>query len=176
VAGAGRPPKPNAIKRATGNPGKRALPRVEDEPTPPPPPPGGIMPTGGAATWPAGGHADQAWHRMVAILEPMGLLDTGGVDALVLLCEAYAEYWDARADVIANGLTFEKTTDRGGTSVQANPAVAMAANAWGRVYTGLSQFGLTPSARAKLGGKRGEEADPFEQFDGPTIAGGKRAS
>ena len=171
---AGRPPKPTATKRANGNPGKRRLP---DEPTPPPPAGGVVLPPFWTVdAWPARGMASRMWARMAAILGPMGLLTEASADALALLCDAYAEYVTARGVVAEEGATYERTTDRGGVSWVTRAEVAQAADAWRRVNAMMGQFGLTPSALAKVGNASAEDDDPFAAFDGPAIADGKRAS
>lgn len=170
--GAGRPPKPTALKRAQGNPGKRKLPA---EPTPPPPSGAAVTPPPWALqAWADDGPQLELWAHLAAILAPMGLLTTADADKLALCCDAYADYLAAVEAIRDEGITLHKTTDRGGESVIANPAVAIRNDAWRRVDHVLSEFGMSPVARSKVGANGGEDADPFEEFEGPAISGGQR--
>jgi len=167
----GPPPIPNAIKRATGNPGERALPDPEDEPTPPP---GDTDMPAWLADRP---YAVEAWEHYAPLADAMGVLTTADVGALALLCAAFADYRDAWAIVQDEGATYERISDRGGVSQAAHPAVAQMADAWRRASAMLAQFGLTPSARNKVSVPKGDgETDPYAEFDGPKIADGKQVS
>lgn len=181
----GPPREPNAVKRAKGNPGQHRLP---DEPTPPTPEglaaavvaegwPAGVQPPEWAlAEWPEDGAAAAAWRRLHAILDGMGVLETSDADALALLCAALAERAYAQRVLNEEGMTYERITDRGGSSIAVRPESQAAADAWRRAQSMMLQFGLTPSARTKVGGgDRGGEVDPFAEFDGPKIDGGRRA-
>lgn len=169
---AGRPPVPTHTKKVRGNPGKRKL---NDDPTPPPAPRGGVLPPAWTEdSWEDGCDAVRMWDHVSAILAPMGLLTTADADSLALYCDAYAEYQAAGELIAAEGMTFTRTTDRGGESVQANPAVAMRADAWRRMERMLSQFGMNPVARSRVHAPESGEVDPFEAHDGPAIANGRR--
>ena len=166
MAGPGRPPKPSAVKRAEGNPGKRAV--RKDEPKPPP----------GPLTMPAWladrPYAVEAWEHYAPLAEGMGVLTTVDVGALAMLCDALAEYRECRDVLISEGSTYKRTTDRGGFAITNRSEVSQGADAWRRAVNMMGQFGLTPSARAKVPGSGAAEVDPFDVFDGPKIADGKQ--
>ena len=82
----------------------------------------------------------------------MNVLGDGDLIALGLLCETLAEYLDARDTVARDGATYEAVTEAGATMHRAHPAVAQRAEAASRVQSLLSEFGLTPSARAEVQG------------------------
>ena len=96
--------------------------------------------------------AAQHWPDLADLLAGMGVLKDGDLIALGLLCETLAEYLDARDTVARDGATYEAVTEAGATMHRAHPAVAQRADAARRVQSLLSEFGLTPSARAKVQG------------------------
>jgi P27 family predicted phage terminase small subunit len=115
------------------------------------------------------------WTDLVALLDDLRVMTPADVTALVLLCEALAEYRVADADVQAIGITYESTT-RSGVMRRPNPAVAIRADAWRRVERMLGRFGLTPSDRARVEvtpESRTARRNPWEEiaegyFDDPT--------
>lgn len=109
------------------------------------------------------GRALEAWGAISAVLEPMGLLTTADPHALALLCDAYAEYIDCRAQVKKLGRTYKVRT-KTGEMLMTRPEVGMASDAWRRVLRMMTEFGLTPSSRAKIHAAPQTEADPFEDF------------
>lgn len=165
----GRPPKPTALKLLHGNPGKRPLPANE-----PQPPADGVK----VPTW-LKGRARRLWRQIEPILADMRVLTVADTQALALLCDALAEYVEAREVVRKTGMTYESvrvvgtTRDDDGnevpitsTMVRQRPEVAIAADAWRRANQMLQQFGLTPSSRAKVPAQPKEEVDPFEELFG----------
>ncbi len=148
---------PTKLRVLKGNAGKRPLNDRE-----PMPPAGKVkMPE-----WLPIGAAHSAWEEIAPILNSMGLLTTADPQALALLCDAYAEYTEARAIVQEEGMTYERTTEKGGTMIMARPEVGIAADAWRRVRAMLGEFGMTPSSRSNVKTPKdgGKPADPFEEF------------
>ena len=96
--------------------------------------------------------ARQHWPELARLLADMGVLSDGDLIALGLLCETLCEWVEACRTVEAEGATYACTTEAGATMVRAHPAVAQRADAARRVQSLLSEFGLTPSARAKVQG------------------------
>ncbi len=80
----------------------------------------------------------------------MGVLADGDLTALGLLCETLVEWIEARDTVARDGATYSAVTEAGATTFRAHPAVAQRADAARRLQSLLSEFGLTPSARAKV--------------------------
>jgi P27 family predicted phage terminase small subunit len=95
--------------------------------------------------------ARQHWPELSDLLAGMGVLGDGDLIALALLCETLGEYLDARDTVAREGATYEAQTEAGATMYRAHPAVAQRNDAARRVQSLLSEFGLTPAARAKVG-------------------------
>ncbi|MEI4261031.1 phage terminase small subunit P27 family [Roseovarius sp. D0-M9] len=96
--------------------------------------------------------ASQHWPELARLLADMNVLGDGDKIALGLLCETLAEYLDARDTVETEGATYRAETEAGAVMYRAHPAVAQRNDAARRVQSLLSEFGLTPSARAKVSG------------------------
>lgn len=79
--------KPTALKRRTGNPGKRALP--ENEP----------KPHEASTVCPAWlkGKAREKWETLAPHLKQLGLLTALDLDQLAAYCESWAEFRHARS-------------------------------------------------------------------------------
>jgi P27 family predicted phage terminase small subunit len=150
----GPPPKPSHIKLLEGNPGRRPLNAKEPKPK------------RGIPRCPAhlSARAKGFWKRIGPQLDKMGVLTVADESALELMCDAYAEFWEARTVIIAGGATYTTTTESGDTMYRARPEVSMAADAWRRVSAMLSQFGLTPAARTKVKSSETETVDPMDAF------------
>ena len=151
----GRPPVPTALKIMRGNPGKRPLP--EHEPQAP------LLVDAQPPTW-LKGRARKAWKDIAPMLTETRVLTMTDAPALALICDAWGECLECRAIVQRKGRTYESLTPTG-IIIRPRPEVAMAADAWRRCMSGLSAFGMTPSARTKVAAIGDEaEEDPFEQL------------
>ena len=147
----GRKPQPAAVKRLLGNPGKRKI--KDDLPATPgaPPMPARLL------VEPA---AVEKWNELVPLLLQLGTLTVADGEALATLCEVYAAAQACLLELRATGPVMR--TDLGG--IKPNPA--------GPLYRGLvslqaslmNEFGLTPTSRARLGGKEEKPADEVEEF------------
>ena len=138
----GPQPKPTALKRLAGNPGKRRL--NEREPQPPPGAPD-------VPAWLSAG-AKRHWRAIVPVLADMGVLTKADGTALALLCDALVDYLAAGKviDAAAHGRAarFTAVTPQG--CVIQHPAVGVRNRAWERVLRVLRDFGLTPSSRSGI--------------------------
>lgn len=142
---------PEAAKRLAGNRGKRKI--RPDLPAPPgvPPMPARLL---------VEPLAVEKWNEFVPILSGLGTLTTADGEALATLCEVYAATQACLLELRATGPVMR--TDLGG--VKPNPA--------GPLYRGLvslqaslmGEFGLTPTSRARLGGKEEKPSDEVEDF------------
>lgn len=148
MATRGRKPKPTALKILEGT--NRGAPKRE--PTAPPGAP--VMPER-LSVEPL---AVAKWQELVPILLGMNVLTTGDGEALATLCEVYAAAQACLLELRATGPVIR--TDLGG--VKPNPA--------GPLYKGLvslqsslmTEFGLTPSSRVRLGTKNESPQDDIE--------------
>lgn len=133
---AGRKPKPTAVKKLEGNPGKRPLP--EDEPVF-----STIIPQ--CPEW-LSMEGKLLWKTLVPQLQAIpGLLQSVDVSALEVLCESYAQ-WKAASIVLQDGMTFVT----GNGYIQQKPEVAIANKAAKTVKDICSEFGITPSSRSRI--------------------------
>ncbi len=140
----GRKPVPAHLKLISGNPGKRA---VKKEPQPQrgemPEPPDFLTPD-----------AKAEWSRVSAELFHIGLLTKVDVQPLAAYCQAFGRWITAERaiarmaekDTLTAGLMI-KTTN--GNAIQ-NPLVGTSNKAASDMVRYASEFGLTPSARARL--------------------------
>jgi len=151
MAKRGPKPQPASVKKLLGNPGKRKI--RPDLPAPPgaPPMPKRLMVEPVAV---------EKWQELVPLLLNLGTLTLADGEALATLCEVYAATQACLLELRASGPVMH--TDLGG--VKPNPA--------GPLYRGLvslqaslmSEFGLTPSSRVRLGGKEEKQSDEVEDF------------
>lgn len=150
----GPPPTPTALKLVKGNPGKRAINKRE-------PAAAGSL---GAPPEHLEAIGKAAYRRLARLLGAMRLESAGDRQALELLCAAYEEWREARAAVLAHGMTYERMTAQGERIVATRPEVAIAADAMRRVHRLLLEFGLTPSARSRVEAGEAPPVDPMEEF------------
>ncbi|MBW0270769.1 terminase [Nocardia sp. MH4] len=108
------------------------------------------------------------WKRVVPGLSRLDLLKEEDRAALTAYCETWATYVAAIRDVRKNGLVVEnRSTRKDGTEATwstKNPAVAVAETAAKQLRAWCHEFGLTPSAEARLGRDGGGDEpddDPF---------------
>jgi P27 family predicted phage terminase small subunit len=142
----GRKPIPTHLKILRGNPGKHALPQNEPQPTP-------IEDVPEAPPF-VQGYARFEWERVAAELVRMNLLTVVDSATLAAYCIAYARWRTAeemllemaRRDPILNGLLLKA---RNGLPVN-NPLIKLAAHAANDMVRYATEFGLTPSARARI--------------------------
>ena len=98
------------------------------------------------------------------LLEQMGILTIADGMALELLCEAYAEWKDFSDMVQAEGGVYRSAGANGTELVKAHPAVAMRADAWKRVKSMMSEYGLTASSRTKVSAEQPASSDPLDEY------------
>ena len=152
----GRRPTPTNLKVLHGNPGKRPL--NTHEPKPPPAAP--------AMPHTMSSEAEREWRRVVPVLDRLGLLTKVDRGALVLYCTAYGQAIEADKMIQRHGAVLviegERYRNEEGEVVIVptpvkNPYVAVYREAAALAKAYQVEFGLTPSARARL--KSPEEAD-----------------
>ena len=130
-------PKPTAIRRAEGNPGKRPFNEREPQPDLVRP----RMPR----------HLDTSakreWRRLCPMLERMGVLSEADGIALANLCVDYAILQQAQESLAKTGL-LSKTAKTG--MIHQSPLLNIIAVTTDRVMRGLREFGLTPASRSRI--------------------------
>ena len=142
---AGRRPKPTALKKAQGNPGKRKL--NELEPTPEisdPTVPEHLSPA-----------ARREWPKLAPMLLRLKILTEADHVALALICQQIAQVDEASRLIRKGGvLVKKKILDRKGktiaTTLVLNPALKVQYESTKHLKALLTEFGLTPASRAKV--------------------------
>ena len=136
----GPPPKPTAIKAAEGNPGKRRLNRCELDQEPQAP---------SCPRW-LDARARREFHKLVDELKRLRVLREVDEILLASLCDAYSTLVAAREalDKLPADARLLVKTPNG--AVQQNPLLSII-NAQKQILGRLAaEFGLSPSARARL--------------------------
>lgn len=164
----GRKPKPTAVKKMEGNPGKRALNKKEPRPAV------GIPPCPDRLS----GRAREIYNSAAEHTARMGVLTVADGLALEMLSMAADEYFSARdllveqaerltpeipgvAVSIKDGMTYKSVTMTG-EIIRSHPATALMSDAFRRTVRMLNEFGLTPSSRSRLQGDKNEDEDENE--------------
>ena len=147
----GRPPQPAAVKKLLGNRGKRTI--RPDLPSQPgvPDMPARLLPDPVAV---------EKWRELVPILQALGTLTLSDGEAFATLCEVFSAAQSCLLALRAAGPVMH--TDLGG--VKPNPAGPLYRGLVALQSTLMSEFGLTPSSRARIGGKEQKPTDEVEEF------------
>ena len=99
------------------------------------------------------------WPIIVKMLKDAGVASDLDAMALCALCEAVTTWVQATTDVRKYGLITE-----GKYGPCANPAIKISNDASDRMMRILIEFGMTPSARSKVSGRKKEAANEFNEF------------
>ncbi len=153
----GPPPKPTALKRIQGNPGKRKL---NDGPA-----------YSGAPACPdwLTHEAKDEWKRVTDDLASLDMLRKVDTASLAAYCQSYARWKQAEETIESEGQTIDepitnKQGDVVGSKVKRHPAVSISKEALASMLRASALFGFDPSNRSRItvGGHPSE--DPFEEF------------
>jgi P27 family predicted phage terminase small subunit len=155
--GSGRRPKPSALKKLQGNPGKRKLNHAEPKPAPGDP----VMPR----DLPLLARAE--WKVIVPELRQMGVLAKIDAKALAAYCHAFARWMEAEKSVRQLGIiVMEPIYGLGdqllGVKYKKNPAVTISEAAVKIMKAFLVEFGMTPSSRSRIRVDKPQEAEEDE--------------
>lgn len=149
---------PTELKLIRGNPGRRKI-KPGPEPT---------KATPEKPDWLTGEASDE-WDRVVSELDRLKMLALVDRTALVGHCEAASQLRAATEDIAERGITLlvlEREFDDGTklyAKVAKNPSVTVAQAAMSQIRGFCAEFGLSPSARARMtipeadDGKKGAE-------------------
>lgn len=135
----GPPPKPSALKKLAGNPGKRRI--NKKEPRPPQVPGLGDPPD-----W-LDKESKAEWRRIAPHLLTLGLLTVVDRAALEAYCKAYSRWRQAEA-IIEKSPTMMFKTQSG--YVQQLPHIAVALRYMAQMHALAGQFGFTPASRSRI--------------------------
>jgi len=109
-----------------------------------------------------GDRGKEAWGEILPILRAMKVATVADPVALGMLCDALAEYIEARRVVREDGATY--WTRGKSEMLRKRPEVEIASDAWRRAKSMLSEFGLTPAARSRVSAQGSDAADPLEKW------------
>lgn len=146
----GRKPKPTAIKRVSGNPGKRPLPKNDVKPPRQLPRPTPILQ----------GAARQEWWRIGRLLYDAGLLTKIDAPALTAYCQSYGRWCEAEEEIRRTGAVIKSSKGQ----PMISPFLKVANIAWQQWTHMLVEFGMSPSSRSRVTVTTVHEHDPFEEF------------
>ncbi len=132
----GRKPKPTALKKLEGNPGKRALNTKEPKPKPAIPRCPSHLNT----------VARREWKRVTFKLYEMGVLTQTDRAALASYCVAYAHWVMAEEKLKIE----EAVIETGKGNLVQNPWIQISKRSMEQVVKFAAEFGMTPSSRARL--------------------------
>jgi P27 family predicted phage terminase small subunit len=144
----GRPRKPTTLKILEGDRKDRIN---QDEP----PSPSGL---GNPPEW-FNDLERSAWGRLSERLGEMGVATRADSEAAMLYCSAYATWRKSSIIVAKEGFSVETET-----TTKAHPLWTVIHEAQRTMLRVLSQFGMTPSARAGLHVEGKPEDDPLMSF------------
>lgn len=142
----GPKPTPTHLKLLRGNPSKERLPKNEPQPKL-------LVKIPDAPSFlPA--YACDEWYRVAEELVHLGLLTTIDINPLAAYCEAYAR-WRSAVEALAelrkqdpkfSGLVIPGSNNQ----AVSNPLVGIASRSANEMVRYATEFGLTPSARARI--------------------------
>lgn len=139
----GRKATPTALRRARGNPGKRAWNHAE--PIPP-----GTLP---GCPRHLGAVARTEWKRLAATLWRMGVLTVVDRAALAAYCQCYGRWVEAERKLAETPLLIRTP----GGHVQQSPWLSIANRQLELMGRFMAELGLTPAARSRIAVDTAEE-------------------
>lgn len=156
----GRKPKPTVLKLIEGNPGKRRLPAHEPKPLPA----GQVEPP----AW-LGADARSEWERVAPELDRMGLLSVVDLTLLAAYCQQVGRMLQAERELAEHirrtgSQMVVHTNKAGAQNMVPHPAIKIARETAALAKAMATEFGFTPSSRARLSAGAKDATDPFEEF------------
>ena len=153
---AGRKPKPTAVKRLEGNPGRRPL--NDDEPQP-------AESLGLDAPSYLDDCAAGEWRRLAAELESQNLLTSWDEAVFASYCQCFAQWRAASAEMETAALVIAQPSGR----LRENPLIDVLRRARADMNKFGSLIGLNPAERSRLhvaGASKDAESDEAYSFFG----------
>ncbi len=102
------------------------------------------------------------WRELSAELDRLGILTVVDTDALLVYCDAYETYIDAKAQVDDPDQGAVVFTDKG-NPIQ-NPWLSIKNQALERMMKVMAEFGMTPSSRSRVGVAKSQPKNKLEKF------------
>jgi P27 family predicted phage terminase small subunit len=96
------------------------------------------------------GEGKKEWERIAGELEELGLLTNIDIGSLAICCDAYGKYVVATRQIKNKELLLEHVNAAGKRNMVANPIINIAVKYADLYKKYMTEFGLSPSARARL--------------------------
>jgi P27 family predicted phage terminase small subunit len=155
----GAKPKPTAIRRLQGNPGKRAW--NHDEPDPPKEMPDCPRHLSDLAR--------EEWDRLAGVLHDMGIFTTVDRAALAAYCQAYGRWAEAEEKLKDTPVMLKTPSGY----VQQNPWLSVANKQLEIMGRYMAELGITPASRSRVRALAEEKRDEPMQYIFRTIYAAK---
>lgn len=104
--------------------------------------------------------AKKEFKRLVAELVQVDLISNVDVNALATYCDAYSDYVQCTKIIHEEGLMVEYTNKAAETNKVPHPLLTKKKQLHEQMKSLATEFGLTPSARAKIAIPKKEEKEP----------------
>lgn len=141
----GRLPKPDAVKRAAGNPGKRRLAPAPKRTAIRATVAGGVVPPSYLDA-----EAKRIWNRLVPDLQRLNFMRSSDSDALARYCDHVSGWARARKTIRREGEFYDATSVTGEALKRLHPAVKVAEIHEKHLVELEDRFGLSPLARQRI--------------------------
>lgn len=105
------------------------------------------------------GEGKKEWDRISADLQSLGLLTNIDVGTLAICCDAYGKYVSASRQIKQKELLVEHQNAAGKKNKVTNPLIQIAAKYADMYKKYMAEFGLSPTARARLVAAKESEGD-----------------
>jgi P27 family predicted phage terminase small subunit len=100
-----------------------------------------------------------AWNDWLPRIAAMKIMSSGDRDALALMCDTWSRYLEARKRLSEEGEVIRVEGGDGRVTVKRNPWSAVLAEHGDRLRRMMSEFGLTPVGRARIGAAKEQAKD-----------------
>ena len=100
-----------------------------------------------------------AWNDWLPRIAAMKIMSSGDRDALALMCDTWSRYLEARKRLAEEGEVIRVEGGDGRVTVKRNPWSAVLAEHGDRLRRMMSEFGLTPVGRARIGAAKEQAKD-----------------
>ncbi len=134
----GPAPKPTALIRLQGNPGRRPFNKKEAQPDPAMPRCPGWLKFA----------AKKEWRRVARRLHKAGLMTYVDRAALAAYCQAYGRWVEAELELTETGGEIIRSAEKG--TLYHNPWASVAKHAQRDMVSLAREFGMTPSSRSRI--------------------------
>lgn len=104
--------------------------------------------------------AKQEFERLVDLLKEVRLITEADIHLLATYCDAYSDYLKCTQLIQEEGLMVEYTNKAAETNKVPHPLLTKKKQLFEQMKAVASEFGLSPSARAKLAMPKKEEKEP----------------